>query len=184
MNKLIQGLTFLTLTMLSIGVSALPISGSIQYAGTWDAVYDSGDPSDLIGVDFTSAGVVFSATEALSAAGPLLTLGDFNFDPVLSPSPVVLWTDGEYSFTLTNVRQEDITDPDNPVTLDLRGGGILSCLTCGLTSTNARWSFSANPGDANSFGFSASTVPEPATVALLGLSLVGAGFVRRRNKKA
>jgi hypothetical protein len=128
--------------------------GDLMFVGEYDTGIISSDPTTL-------AGIVDSTNPLTGKASGYLNIvenvGDFweNFD-----------TDGF-----------DITDENgNADTRDLFANSDFDPVDSGSTAENAGWTFeSEDPVEAN-------VVPVPATLALLGLGLVGMGFKSRRRK--
>jgi hypothetical protein len=147
-------------------------------------------------IDFTANTVTFSPSSPLNNAivgnstddfatlAPALTLGsykDFTYDPLTVSNPI--WTFGGVSFSLMSITSivEDTT-PD--LSLVLFGTGYASA--AGFEDTLGKWSFSADKVGSNfSWSSTAAAVPEGgATLALLGLGLIGLESARRRLKAA
>jgi len=102
----------------------------------------------------------------------------------LSPNPLqYLWsiTIGPITYSL-EATSLYITEHKSSV-LSIGGGGIAHMT--GKDDTLGTWVLTANDiGGALSFSASSGTVPEPATLMLLGSGLVGLAYgVRRRFKK-
>jgi hypothetical protein len=117
-----------------------------------------------------------------SVSGQLATFTDFTFSPGLAPNPVLLWTfqfDGRtYSFLMDTVT---VANQSN-FFLDLTGYGTLSIT--GFDDTRGVWRFTGQQaGSPATFSFSSSNepLPEPSTLALLGLGLLGISAARRRK---
>ena len=113
------------------------------------------------------------------------------FDPqVATPdNPFQLWTATKgvhtVSFTLTStkVTQQDANG------LDLQGSGYFEYLGSGATleKTGAEWTYSIDGGFAFSttnIATGAAPVPEPNTIALMGMAFAGLGIVSYRKRRA
>jgi hypothetical protein len=208
MKKLIAG----TFILLFVAVScvgsvkkaeAVPIDGTIDFAGTAGPTGGvSGNWGDAKGISFggmnsliiqaTGDYSVFDVAIPAVAFGDNSVFADFDFNPTSTPvTPLWLVTDRAGSATVTAaVAYFDLLSIDvvlqDAQNLNLAGIGTL--YMTGYDDTPGIWLFnSTSTTNAGVFSFSANStpVPEPTTVALLGIGLVGlAGVeVRRRRKK-
>ena len=163
---------------------AATVSGEINFAGTFQPTGGTG-LGDATGIDFNGNGLVDSSVFVVTGAtddfgtyasfGTLGTISDFTFDPFVSVDP--LWSVGGFSFslaTLTIIEQSDVF-------ISMTGGGTIT--GNGYEATLGSWSLSGEAGNLT-FGWSATAVSEPATLALMGLGLVGLGAMARRKKAA
>jgi len=171
--------------VMSLNAGADLITGAISFSGT----------STLDDTDYTKAtafatfsDVVVSGTGGtgdypVALAGKSVTFTPFTFSPSLSPAPLdPLWTidfAGKiYSFEATGLTIN--SSIANSITLS--GPGIASIT--GFDDTPGTWVISANKaGQTASFSSSAEVkgVPEPTTVLLLGMGLIGlSGFARKK----
>lgn len=170
---------------MAVNAVALPINGAISFSGT----SIQSDTSLLVATAFTDFGTVVvsetGGTGDYSAvdAGQAVTFTPFTFRPF---SPVMpLWSfdfaGKTYSFDATGLT---ISPGTTLNTITMHGPGIAHI--SGLTDTPGNWYFSAN-GAGGTASFSASTdvaaVPEPGTMLLLGMGLVGIGTLGRRKLK-
>jgi hypothetical protein len=175
------------LSLASLSAQAVAINGGIAFGG--DARPNTGDWDTATAVDFGAASPNAIVTLAVGdyAVLPAFATGalfsDFTFSPSLDPNPIVLWTvtvgATTYDFLMTSVsifEQEPGADA-----LLLRGMGLLRIT--GFDDTPGEWDFSAQQTGLNVFSFSASnaSLPEPSTLALLGLGLLGISAARRRK---
>ena len=192
--------------MAALPAYALPtINGSFGITGNFRWVDANGGAATLSGgavaVDFNDDAtansgifIVLNSAGDFASLTPFVTLGTINDvryvgsggiypSPPLSPFLTV----GGFTFTLNSFEAPDITDTPS---LSLTGHGFFS--HAGFLDTVGTFTFSgqcaAQPGvDCTAFTFSASNValgtervPEPGTVLLLGLGLIGVGGMRWR----
>jgi len=183
MRKLFA-LTLCGLGLLALGspAQAVPITGEVHFAGLWNPTGGSGIGT-ATGIDFTSTAfqIVLAGTgDFTGLTGTAAAFTNFTFSPPGVPvAPLWTFSSGgvSYSFDLEAVAVAF----QSGSSLNLTGSGTLHAT--GLDDTPADWDFTGNSGGVV-FSFSAdnNVVPEPATLGLLGLGLVG--LTAAGNKRA
>jgi hypothetical protein len=178
--------TYLALTaalLLPLSANAEFIVGEIAFGGSAvGADWTTATEIDFLFVNVTGGTGNFGGV----APGTVVTVQDpFRFDPVGSGTINPFWafTSGglDYSFALLDwtINQRTSTY------LDLSGYGTVSIT--GFDPTAFNWTLSLDEAGTALAGVSMTnaprSVPEPGTLALLGIGLFGMGLARR-NKKA
>ncbi len=182
------------LLILSGSASAALITGSINIGGG-SQVISNGTTST--GIDFncgsTCGGSVnmfpppsgsFSGLGGLSTSSGNLTLYSFLYSNI--PSQVIWsinYNNLQYSFTLTSINV-DSGNSGNFSQLALSGGGVFNITnldgsSAGYTAASGSWVYTQSGAS-----FSSQSVPEPGTIALLGIGLIGIGAIRKIRKSA
>jgi hypothetical protein len=180
--KMLRNLAVVIFLLSPLSANAAFVTGEIAFGGsTVGDDWTTATQIDFLGVNVTGgtgdfAGVPF---------GTLVTIQDpFVFDPAGSGAVDPFWTFNSggliYSFALEdwmiNERQVDF--------LDLTGTGTVSIT--GYDDTPFNWALSLDEAGemiaAVSMSNSPVPLPEPGTLGLLGLGLLGMGIARRRKK--
>ncbi len=193
MKKIIQLLTTVgAFALASTNAHAALVTGSITFTG--GVMVE--DVNGNLATDFTTATQLdFLVANILSSDGDFAVLGsslsppaetvtfnDFQFSPVLSPSPVdPLWAAGDFEFDLENITIESQTSGF----LSLAGTGTI--LNAAFDDTPGTWTFSTqntSAGGVFSFSANSTAVPEPSTYAMFGIAFLGLGLVGYRKRRA
>jgi|GEM_PF-1975969 len=182
---------------------AVPVSylqGDLAFAvapgASWSATGGTSTLADPNGIS-TATGVSFTASsiEAFSNGDAFVTSGsgsfagtvgefvdfhDFTFSPLGSSQPT-LWSfiSGGINYALQMTTAYIVSQ--NTHQINLSGGAILTA--DGYTDTVGSFQFTAN-NSGTSFSYSSSAqVPEPATLALFGIGMLGISFSQTRRRK-
>lgn len=180
-NRRIAAAAIATMGIWSISgaASAAFIEGSIGFGGNFSVSGGSG-LLDATGMDITFAGVTTASGDLAPALGSPASFNHLDFDPANTPV-TPLWTVDlggvVFSFDLLSVNVDDRSD----TALNLSGFGTL--MGTGFDDTAGAWTFSGNSlGTLFTFSsITASQVPVPATLLLVGIGLAGFGVARRRT---
>ena len=191
MENITRALFGFCLLILSGSAAAVAITGTINITGS-SQVLNNG--TSATGISFSFGSVVpygsGAPTGSFSSLAGLFDLntvvGSLTLNNILIPSqvPQPLWSINHngllYSFTLSSVNILG-GNSGNFSTLALGGSGTFN-ITGGSTA------YTATPGSwiytQSGASFSSQAVPEPGTIALFGLGLVGIGAIRRFRKTA
>lgn len=172
----------LLLVVSQVAVALPSVTGSIDFTGTAIVLDDGGTPASATGINWLDLdagtagdqGIVVAGTGSFSSVAPLsfVTLTDFDFAGVpIAP----LWSVGGFTFDLTTVNVDFFFKGKF---LKLSGLGIIH--NANYADTAGSWDYTSQGG----LSFSSNTVPEPSIAALIGLGLLGFGFLSRRQKKS
>lgn len=193
MDNITRALFGFCLLILSGSAAAVAITGTINIGGGSQVINNG---TNSLGIDFNcgsacggvvntfpSPGGAFTGLGGLNTGpGGGLTLTNFLYSDIPSKTIWSINANGLlYSFTLTSINIVS-GDSGNFSTLVLAGGGYFRITnadgsSAGYTDTTGSWIYSQSGAS-----FSSQTVPEPGTIALMGLGLIGIGAIRRIRK--
>jgi len=159
--------------MLQGGFNMNDLSDGANTNVVWDSAANT--------VDFTYVDgggnnfeVVNATGDFAGNSGALGTIVDFNY----SSLPLAnLFSFSTFTFSLTS-----LYEVYEGSSLSLAGYGTMSDSSGAYEDTTFGWQFSATPQGAGTW--SASAVPAPATLALLGLGLIAMAVTKRGSKAA
>jgi hypothetical protein len=182
--KVIVAATLLSVSSAALAaVASLPASGGISFSasdalpGDWDFNLKALDFEDGLNAKVDEVKFDFAS---LFDENDLVEFFDLNYGSFNSTQ--LLWSGETINGNILQYFIETLeVVVDTPEILALKGSGYFAYEN-EMMKVDGNWIITGQ--DLSSFSWSASTsvVPEPGTLALLGLGMVGLGAARRRQK--
>lgn len=185
------GLVLATASALTVSTQAVAITGSVDMSGT--AFLNSsflGSATAATGFTGVTVGGIPTGSYA-GTAGDSVTWSAFSWPSATTVSPLWKFSDATTGYTYTFALNNVVVDSQSNTFLNLLGTGVLNITGPGSAyeATGGSWSFTiSNPtgGEHANFAFTfansqTATIPDGgATIALLGMGLLGLGAIRRK----
>lgn len=171
----------LGLVILAQSSQAIMIEGDLTISGDFTTTGGTGSLDTATGIDFLGDNFqVDGATGSFASvgitAGDTGTITDFTFSPDTTPIDP-FFSIGGFTFTL----QDTTVVAQNSFFLILSGYGVFT--GNGYEETEGYWNLTANQnGSLFNFSSGTTTVPEPGSLILLGIGLLGLMLHQKRLK--